>query len=69
MAWLFEEGRIDMQSLWSEALYRNNCPVYHGKFTLWYLLEQEFFWAVVVSVLLYGCTTWTLTKHHGEKAW
>ena len=25
-------------------------------------LKRQFFQAVVVSVLLYGCTTWTLTK-------
>ena len=28
-----------------------------------------FFKAAVVSILLYGCTTWTLTKPYGEKAW
>ena len=27
-----------------------------------------FFQAAVMLILLYGCTTWTLTKH-GEKAW
>ena len=30
-------------------------------------IERSFFQAAVVSTLLYGCTTWTLT--HGENAW
>ena len=25
-------------------------------------MKRSFFWATVVSILLYGCTTWTLTK-------
>ena len=28
---------------------------------------MQFFLAVVVSILLYGCTTWTLTKHKEKK--
>ena len=31
------------------------------------ILKQEFFQAVAVLVLLYGCTTWTLTKHTEKK--
>ena len=30
-------------------------------------LKRQFFQAVVVSVLLYGCTTWTLTKRLESK--
>ena len=30
-------------------------------------LDCSFFQAAVVSILLYGCTTWTLTKHMEEK--
>ena len=31
-------------------------------------MKPSFFQAVVVSILLYGCTTWTLNKTAGEKA-
>ena len=31
-------------------------------------MERNFFQAMVVSILLYGCTTWTLTKRL-EKSW
>ena len=31
-------------------------------------IKRSFFQAVVVSILLYGCTTWALTKSWGEKA-
>ena len=31
-------------------------------------MKRSFFQAAVVSILLYGCTTWTLTKKDGEKA-
>ena len=34
----------------------------------WHKSKQGFFKAVVVSVLLYSCTTWTLTEHPGKKA-
>ena len=30
-------------------------------------MKHSFFQATVVSVLLYGCTTWTLTKHMDKK--
>ena len=30
-------------------------------------LKRNFFHVVVVSILLYGCTTWTLTKHVEER--
>ena len=30
---------------------------------------NSFFQAAVVSILLYGCTTWTLTKRPEKKAW
>ena len=30
-------------------------------------VKQSFFQAVVVLILLYGCTTWTLTKHMEKK--
>ena len=30
-------------------------------------MKRSFFQAVVVSILLYGCTTWTLTKRMGKK--
>ena len=30
-------------------------------------IKQDFFQAAVVSVLLYGCTTWTLTKCKEKK--
>ena len=31
-------------------------------------MKRSFFQAEVVSIVLYGCTTWTLTKTAGEKA-
>ena len=30
-------------------------------------MKRSFFQAVVVSILLYGCTTWTLTKRMEKK--
>ena len=30
-------------------------------------MKHSFFQAAVVSILLYGCTTWTLTKHMEKK--
>ena len=30
-------------------------------------IKRNFFQAVVMSILLYGCTTWTLTKHMEKK--
>ena len=30
-------------------------------------MKRRFFQAVVLSILLYGCTTWTLTKHMEKK--
>ena len=30
-------------------------------------MKRSFFQAVVVSILLYGCTTWTLTKRLEKK--
>ena len=30
-------------------------------------IKRSFFQAVIVSILLYGCTTWTLTKHMEKK--
>ena len=30
-------------------------------------MKRSFFQATVVSILLYGCTTWTLTKHMEKK--
>ena len=30
-------------------------------------IKRSFFQAAVVSILLYGCTTWTLTKRLGNK--
>ena len=30
-------------------------------------MKHSFFQAAVVSILLYGCTTWTLTKQSGKK--
>ena len=38
-----------------------------GKSDLTDKMKRSFFQAAVVSILLYGCTTWTLTKN-GEKA-
>ena len=32
-------------------------------------IKRNFFQAAVVSVLLYGCTTWTLTECIEKKAW
>ena len=31
-------------------------------------MKRSFFQAAVTSILLYGCTTWTLTKTAGEEA-
>ena len=32
-------------------------------------MKRSFFQAAVVSILLYGCTTWTLTKRLEKKPW
>ena len=34
---------------------------------LWVKMKHSFFQAAVVSILLYGCTTWTLTKWMEKK--
>ena len=44
----------------------------HGLSIIWnsdqsYKIKQYFFQAVVVSILLYGCTTWTLKKQKLQK--
>ena len=31
--------------------------------------KRIFFHSAVMSILLYGCTTWTLTKRIGKKVW
>ena len=33
----------------------------------WFKIKRSFFKAAVVSILLYGCTTWTLTKRLEKK--
>ena len=40
----------------------------YGKWSLTDKMKRSFFQAAVVSILLYGCTTWTLTKRAGEDA-
>ena len=37
------------------------------KSDLTYKIKRSFFQTAVVSLLLYGCTTWTLTKHMEKK--
>ena len=32
-------------------------------------MKRNFFQEAIVSILLYGCTTWTLTKRVGKKSW
>ena len=34
---------------------------------LWYKMKCSFFQAAILSILLYGCTTWTLTKRMEKK--
>ena len=38
-----------------------------GKSDLTDQMKRSFFQAAVVSILLYGCTTWTLTERRVEK--
>ena len=35
----------------------------YGNLIFFYKIKRDFFQVVAVLVLLYGCTTWTLTKH------
>ena len=42
-------------------------PLYHGKSDLTDKMKRSFFQAVFTSILLYGCTTWTLTKRLEKK--
>ena len=41
---------------------RNTCVVFTCKSHLTNKIKRSFFHAAVVWILLYGCTTWTLTK-------
>ena len=47
------------QKLWKQSQ--------HGKSNLTDKIKRSFFQAAVVSILLYGCTTWTLTKRLEKK--
>ena len=44
--------------------WKNNCPF---AFNPTDKMKRSFFQAAVVSILLYGCTTWTLTKRLEKK--
>ena len=54
---------IEMQPLYSTALtdWANSYKVLTDK------MKRSFFQAAVASILLYGCTTWTLTKRLEKK--
>ena len=43
------------------------CRLYFWKSDLTDKIKRSFFQAAVVSILLYGCTTWTLTKRLEKK--
>ena len=44
-----------------QTIWRHTAPTLTDK------MKRSFFQAAVVSILLYGCTTWTLTKRLGKK--
>ena len=49
---------------WLEKVWTAiNRPSVIGKSDLTDKMKRSFFQAVVISILPYGCTTWTLTKH------
>ena len=62
----------------TEKGHRNEVNEKHGQLSIGYRLygnqdltdkmKRSFFQAAVTSILLYGCTTWTLTKTAGEEA-
>ena len=51
---------FEMVRLWKQCWLMNRLSIMEIKSL--YKVRQEFFQAVVMSVLLYGCTTWNLTK-------
>ena len=65
-------------SLMSSSLLLQQCPaclvrltwivlVIGGRWPYSWCLKRSFFQAAVTSILLYGCTTWTLTKRLEKK--
>ena len=55
------EGVHKSTSLMSSSLLLQQCPACLVR------LKRSFFQAAVASILLYGCTTWTLTKRLEKK--
>ena len=55
--------------VWIGLIYLlNSIPISNGwKSDLTVKMKQGFFQAAVVSILLYGCTTWMLTKRMEKK--
>ena len=55
-------------SLMSSSLLLQQCPACLVRVTwIVFVMGGSFFQAAVVSILLYGCTTWTLTKRLEKK--
>ena len=57
-----ERDSINYNSLFTFFIYSSIWLSIIGKSNLTDKLKRSFFQAAVVSILLYGCTTWTLTK-------
>ena len=73
--WLFSHGFFPWRSVFTHINYcsaqrrffkpsKSNWLHLVFQLLLW---ERSFFQAAVVSILLYGCTTWTLTKRMEKK--
>ena len=50
-----------------DCKYINKSAGFYMESDLFNEIKWEFFEAVTVSILRYGCTTWTLTKHWEKK--
>ena len=57
----------DIDTRLTKAWTANNRPSVIWKSDLTDIMKRSFFQAAIVSILLYGCTTWTLTKRLEKK--
>ena len=58
----FSSTEKDVNNYLVKALNAIDMLSFVSKFDQYHEIKQDCFYAVTVSILLYGCTPWTLTK-------